>query len=249
MSATTQILGIHFLNGDAARAVEHVSRTGGLLVVPAAPALVRLQHDDIYRTAITSADYAIPDSGLMVLTWKVLQRESVSRVSGLAYLRSLVRRPEFKEEGRTFYVLPTQDSGDKLLTWAVANDLRITAAHCYVAPHYQLAVEDPELLALLERKQPQQIIIAIGNGPQEKLGVYLREHLTYRPAIHCIGAALGFLTGDQVAIPDWADRFYLGWLLRLFAQPRIFIPRLTRAAMLPWLIFRYREALPPIIEK
>ena len=36
------------------------------------------------------------------------------------------------------------------------------------------------------------------------------------PAIHCIGAALGFLTGDQVRIPHWADQWILGWLFRGF---------------------------------
>ena len=102
------------------------------------------------------------------------------------------------------------------------------------------------MLALVEQRQPRNVIIAIGNGPQEKLGVYLRDHLSYRPAIHCIGAALGFLTGDQVAIPNWADRFYLGWLLRLFAQPRIFIPRLTRAAALPWMLLKFGRELPSL---
>lgn len=246
MSQATQILGLHFLNGSAEEAVEQVSRTGGVLVVPAAPAMVRLQRDDIYRQAMLSADYAIPDSGLMVLTWKMLQRENLPRVSGLTYLKALVSRPEFKEAGRTFFVLPAESAKGKLLEWAAANDLRITADDCYIAPQYSLAVEDGKLLALIERRRPRHIVIAIGNGPQEKLGVYLRDHLSYRPAIHCIGAALGFLTGDQVAIPDWADRLYLGWLLRLFAQPRIFIPRLTRAALLPWLILRYGREMPPL---
>ena len=44
----------------------------------------------------------------------------------------------------------------------------------------------------------------------------------------------------------WADRFYLGWLLRLFRQPRIFGPRYLSAFKLPLLIFRYRENLPPL---
>lgn len=48
-------------------------------------------------------------------------------------------------------------------------------------------------------------------------------------AIHCIGAALGFLTGDQVHIPNWADKVYLGWLLRSLAQPRVFIPAFSGA--------------------
>jgi N-acetylglucosaminyldiphosphoundecaprenol N-acetyl-beta-D-mannosaminyltransferase len=89
-------------------------------------------------------------------------------------------------------------------------------------------------------------VIAIGSGPQEKLGYYLRENLSYRPAIHCTGAAPGFITGDQNAIPEWADRFFLGWFLRLIAQPRIFIPRLTRGLALPWLIWKYGKNLPPI---
>jgi UDP-N-acetyl-D-mannosaminuronic acid transferase (WecB/TagA/CpsF family) len=72
------------------------------------------------------------------------------------------------------------------------------------------------------------------------------ERLDYRPAIHCIGAALGFLTGDQVRIPDWADRFYAGWFFRSLAQPRVFIPRFWSARKLPWLIWKYRDRLPPM---
>ena len=89
--------------------------------------------------------------------------------------------------------------------------------------------------------------MAIGSGPQEKLGYYLRQNLSYRPAIHCTGAALGFITGDQAAIPDWVDRFYLGWLWRLVAQPHRFLPRLIRGFELPWLIWKYGGKLPPML--
>jgi N-acetylglucosaminyldiphosphoundecaprenol N-acetyl-beta-D-mannosaminyltransferase len=245
----TQILGIQFLNGSAGEAVREISRTGGVLVVPAAPALVRLRHDDVYRRAMTSADAAIPDSGLMVLLWKMIGRENLTRVSGLAYIKQLCREPAFREPGRSFFVLPAEIAKTKLLAWAHGEGLPFQAEDCYVAPQYDKVVEDRGLLARIAQRRPAHIVIAIGNGPQEKLGVYLREGLGYRPAIHCIGAALGFLTGDQVAIPDWADRFYLGWLLRLFAQPRIFVPRLGRALALPWLLVRYRRRMPPLARK
>ncbi len=240
-----EILGLHFLNGSPVEAVERVAQAGGVLVVPAAPALIRLQHDFIYRQAMLSADYAIPDSGLMVLAWQILHHEKLQRVSGLAYLKSLMERPEFQESGQSFFVLPSSEAREKLMTWAQGHGLSITAADCHVAPFYDRAVQDSALLEAIGRRRPRHIVIAIGNGPQEKLGVYLRDGGGYRPAIHCIGAALGFLTGDQVAIPDWADRFYLGWLLRLFAQPRIFFPRLARAAALPWLLWRYGREMPP----
>jgi Teichoic acid biosynthesis proteins len=112
-----------------------------------------------------------------------------------------------------------------------------------------LEIDDRHLLALVEEHRPARRRDRDRRRPQEKLGHYLRENLSYRPAIHCTGAALSFITGDQVVIPDWADRFYLGWLWRLFAQPRIFIPRLARALELPWLIWKYGENLPLFREK
>ncbi len=54
------------------------------------------------------------------------------------------------------------------------------------------------------------------------------------------------LTGEQIPIPDWVDRFYLGWLLRLITQPHRFVPRLIRGFELPWLIWKYGENLPPL---
>jgi hypothetical protein len=44
----------------------------------------------------------------------------------------------------------------------------------------------------------------------------------------------------------WADRFYLGWFLRLLRQPRVFGLRYLSAFKLPSLIFRYRDTLPPM---
>ncbi len=235
MSQAVQILGISFFHGTAAEAVEQMSRRGGVMVVPAAPAMVRLRYDKVYREAMVGADLAIPDSGLMVLLWKIIRRKDLTRISGLAYLKHLISESAFRESGRVFFVLPADGAKAKLLDWASHEGLQIDADSCYVAPVYATAVEDQQLLAQVGNRRPEHVVIAIGNGPQEN-----------RPAIHCTGAALGFLTGDQVAIPEFADRFYLGWLFRLFAQPRVFVPRLTRALELPWLLLRYGEKMPPL---
>ncbi len=57
----------------------------------------------------------------------------------------------------------------------------------------------------------------------------LAEH---KPAIICTGAAIAFLTGRQAQIPNWADRFFLGWLFRCMDQPKLFIPRYLYALKL-----------------
>src|SRR5207244_12845630 len=115
-------------------------------------------------------------------------------------------------------------------------------AHCYIAARYTIQWRADALAAKIDSGQPKHVIVGIGGGVQEKLGLFLKENLPSRPAIHCIGAALAFLTGDQPPIPMWADRFYLGWMLRLLRQPRVFGPRYLNALKLPWLIFQFGRA-------
>jgi N-acetylglucosaminyldiphosphoundecaprenol N-acetyl-beta-D-mannosaminyltransferase len=244
--STRQILGIQFFNSDVEGAVAWISQHGGFVVAPSGTCFARLREDEMYRRAILSADLAIADSGLMVSTWRLLQHENVQRISGFKYLKHLLEKLSGQGTEEVFWVLPSERAQQKLFDWSRREAFPITRENCYVAPRYGSEVEDRNLLALIQQHCPAHVIIAIGSGAQEKLGHFLRENLSYRPAIHCIGAALGFITGDQAAIPDWADRFYLGWLWRLVAQPRIFVPRLSRALELPWLIWKYGENLPPM---
>jgi N-acetylglucosaminyldiphosphoundecaprenol N-acetyl-beta-D-mannosaminyltransferase len=243
--STCQILGIRFFNGNVDEAVASMFQDGGFLVAPSGTCFARLREDERYRRAIVAADMAIADSGLMVVVWRLLRRENVQRISGLRYLKHLLGK--LNGEGTNiFWVLPNERACQKLIDWSRRESFLINTKHCYIAPRYGSDVEDRNLLALIEQHRPENVLIAIGSGAHEKLGYYLRENLSYRPAIHCIGAALGFVTGDQAAIPDWADRLYLGWLWRLVAQPRTFIPRLSRGLELPWLIWKYGEKLPPM---
>src|SRR5262245_57916564 len=219
---------------------------GGYLIAPSGTCFARLCEDERYRSAVLAADLALADSGLMVVLWRFLQREKVERTSGLKYLKHLFGKLHGEGISSVFWVLPSKQAQRKLFHWAHDEAFSIDTLNCYVEAWYGLEVEDRILLARIEDNRPAHVIIAIGSGPQEKLGYYLRENLSYRPAIHCIGAALGFITGDQAAIPDWADRLHLGWLWRLLAQPRVFIPRLSRGFELPWLIWKYRDKLPLI---
>ncbi len=244
--STEQILGVRFFNGSVDAAVSTMCECGGLLVVPAAPALVHIRYDEGYRRALVEADLAIADSGAMVLLWKILRHRKITRISGLAYLKRLLQSANLREPGRTFLVLPTNRALDKALQWLGDHRHPMDTNDCYVAPHYSSNVRDAFLVETLNARRPNHIIVAIGGGVQEKLGLYLKENCDYVPAIHCIGAALGFLTGDQQPIPDWADKLYLGWLLRLLRNPRLYARRFWLAHELPGLIAKYGERLPPL---
>jgi N-acetylglucosaminyldiphosphoundecaprenol N-acetyl-beta-D-mannosaminyltransferase len=241
-----QILGVPFFLGTADEVIARVASSGGFVVAPSAPGMVRLTEDAPYRRAMIAADIAIPDSGLMVLMWRLLRRQSIQRLSGLKYLKQLLVALKRDSSSEVAWVLPSARSQEKLLDWAQGENFPVKIDNCHIAPHYAREIEDRHLLALIAERRPAHIVVAIGSGPQEKLGHYLIQHLDYRPAIHCIGAALGFITGDQTPIPEWADRFYLGWLLRFLAQPRLFAPRVLMALKLPALMIKYGENLPPL---
>jgi UDP-N-acetyl-D-mannosaminuronic acid transferase (WecB/TagA/CpsF family) len=247
--ATTQthrILGIDFFDGSAKAAVE-IMRNGGLLVVPAAPALKDLDSNHGYRESLLNADLAITDSAFMVLIWNLLQSSPVKRLSGLEYLRELLRQTDVRQPGNTLWIMANPKSAQRNLVWLKKQGITIPEALIYIAPIYSHgSISDPALLERLNRLRPQHVIVTVGGGTQERLGLYLKRNLAYRPAIHCIGAAIAFLSGDQVHIPVWADRFYLGWLFRCLSDPKRYVPRYLHAFQLFPLIRRYRDRLPDL---
>ena len=218
------------------------------MVAPSGTCFTRLREDAVYRRAVTEADLILPDSGFMVLLWRLLRRRRIMRISGLAYLKEMLKTPALRQSGQTFWILPNRSASEKTIDWLTSHGFAISRDDHYIAPIYGPLVEDEALLALLDSRRPRHVIVALSGGVQEKLGFSLREHLGYRPCLHCIGGALGFITGYQVAIPDWADRFYLGWLFRLIADPARFIPRARNALALPGMILRYGAELPAFKE-
>jgi UDP-N-acetyl-D-mannosaminuronic acid transferase (WecB/TagA/CpsF family) len=105
-------------------------------------------------------------------------------------------------------------------------------------------VEDPKLLERIQELKPRHVVMTIGGGTQERVGLYLKQNLNYLPAIHCIGAAIAFLSGDQVLIPEWADKAGIGWLFRCVAAPRRYVPRYWEARKLVGLMRRFRSRMP-----
>jgi UDP-N-acetyl-D-mannosaminuronic acid transferase (WecB/TagA/CpsF family) len=240
-----RILGIEFFCGSSQEAIARM-RSGGLLVVPAAPALKDLGSDADYRESLLNADLAITDSAYMVLVWNLLTLDRIHRLSGLEYLRDLLIEPDVRAAGNTLWIMASPASAKMNLAWLAEQGIKVPHEFIYMAPIYGATIDDRALVDKLNRLRPQHVVVTVGGGTQERLGLYLKRNLDYLPAIHCIGAAIAFLSGDQVHIPVWADRFYLGWLYRCISEPRRYVPRYWNARKLLGLMVRYRSKLPPL---
>ena len=259
-----RVLGVDFFIGPLEQAVERgiggrgsedgaAGKTnagrGGLVVAPSAPGLaVDLVRAPSYRLALQTADLVLTDSGFMVLLWRLYTGERLPRHSGLKYLRAVLARPELKEPGAVFWVMPSEDESRRNRAWLVEQGFPVTADDLYVAPAYPATGElvDDALVARIAARRPRVVMLAIGGGVQERLGYTLRAQLSYRPGILCLGAAIAFLTGGQANIPPWADRMVLGWLMRLASNPRKFWRRYWEAFRLARILWRWRERLPEL---
>jgi UDP-N-acetyl-D-mannosaminuronic acid transferase (WecB/TagA/CpsF family) len=240
-----RILGVDFFGGTVQEAIARM-RHGGLLVVPAAPALKDMATNEDYRESLLNADLAISDSAYMVLIWNLIAGDSLRRLSGLEYLRELLQERDIRTPGNTFWIMASPKSAKLNLAWLAKEGIVVPEENIYMAPMYGAHIDDPALLDRLNRLKPHHVVVTVGGGTQERLGLYMKRNLEYLPAIHCIGAAIAFLSGDQVHIPVFADKFYLGWLFRCVAEPKRYVPRYWEARKLLGLMVKYRSELPPL---
>jgi UDP-N-acetyl-D-mannosaminuronic acid transferase (WecB/TagA/CpsF family) len=254
-----RLLGIDFFSGPLEVAVAHVVKdrgpqsgttdeARGLVVAPSAPGLaIDLVRSPSYREALMTADLVLTDSGFMVLLWFLYTGEWLPRHSGLKFLRAVLDRSELKRPHAVFWVMPSTQEDEHNRAWLRAQGFPVVADDVYVAPHYPAgAISDDELLRRIEERQPRIVILAIGGGVQERVGLMLRNRLNGRPAILCLGAAIAFLTGSQASIPPWADRLMLGLFLRFLSNPRKFWRRYKEGIQLAPLLWKHRHRLPPL---
>jgi UDP-N-acetyl-D-mannosaminuronic acid transferase (WecB/TagA/CpsF family) len=238
------VLGVPLATVTVDQAVERGLR-GGLVLAPSGPGLCDLADDPDYRDALLGSDLNLTDSSFVLLVRLFRGHRFGARTSGLRYLDELLRQLGGRAPA-SYWVMPSRESMAANLQWLNEQGHPVGEQDCYVAPVYSRRgkIEDPQLLGILESRKPQHVFLCVGSGVQEKLGLYLKRNLTYKPGIHCIGAAIAFLSGDQGRIPLWADRLALGWLVRCVQNPRVFVPRYLRAFKLAYLVLRYDEQSP-----
>lgn len=214
-------------------------------MVPAAPALVNITKDIGYYHSLQAADIIIPDSAFMTLIWNIFHKEKLQKISGLKLLRTFLADTEVIKTVEILLVDPCRTDARCNINYLRSNGIIVNDDISYVAPLYnKAAIEDKMLLDLIEERKPRFVIINLGGGVQEKLGAFLKRKLSYVPAIICTGAAIAFLTGRQVKIPNWGDKYYLGWLFRCIDKPSLYVPRYLKGFKLLSMLLNHGSNAP-----
>ena len=148
----------------------------GLFVFPAGPALASIQQSPKYHQSLQKSDFVFFDSGLFVLLLRVFKNIKVKKFSGYKFLSLFFNYLKKNKKKSIFCVDPNLhfSKSNKILL----KQLGLKKIENYIPPMYEISkLVDKKLLKILNKKRPDFILINIGGGVQEILGLYLRNNL------------------------------------------------------------------------
>lgn len=229
--------GIKFDNSTFDEIKKKLVLKSNMLVAPAASALSQIDVNKDYYQSLKGADIVILDSGFFCILLRIFKGLSVNRLSGYLFLKKFLDL-DFKKNIKFFLIEPNQK--DLIVNKSYFNKKRINNITSYVAPKYNTKkFKDSKLLKKIKQKKPRFIIVNIGGGIQETLGLYVKKNIKFKCSIICTGAAIAFLTKRQAPVNDLIDKLYLGWLIRTLYDPKKFFMRnLSALKLLKFFIFK-----------
>ena len=216
--------GINFYTGTYNQIKKQFDK-GGVLVAPAASALANIENNNIYFSALRNADIAILDSGFFCILLRIFKFQKVKKLSGFLFLKNFLEN--YNNKDKTLFIDPSKKS--YYLNKKYLRSSKIYNFKSYIAPHYKKKIADTLLLNFVKKYKPRYIVINIGGGTQEPLAIYLRNNIKFKISIMCTGAAIAFMTGEQAPINKIIDKIYLGWLLRIVWNPKMYLGRILKS--------------------
>lgn len=224
--------GITFKNFDI-KDFKKIIEKKGLFLFPSGPGLSSIENEIPYLKALKNADYNFFDSGYFVLLLKYFKKIDVNKFSGYLFIKLFLEYIKKNNNKKLFLVDPNirlSVSNTKLFDKIGVSKKNINN---YIAPHYDSkSISDKKLLNIVKNIKPDYILLNIGGGTQEILGLYLKNNIHFKCTIICSGAAISFFTGDQAPMNVFFDKIYLGWLIRIIFNPRVFLPRYLKSIKL-----------------
>ena len=210
------------------------------MVAPSGPGLSTIDKDKLYYVALKEADFAIPDSGFMIILARLFFSLNINKLSGPKFLRLFLKEDILKEKGSIFSVDPSFSETNVNNQYLNKIGIPISKEYHYVAPIYDKnEITDYQLIRTLESLEvrPKFLLLNLAGGVQERLGYYIKNNLSYKIGIICTGAAIAFETGKQARLPAWIDDNYLGWLARIIQNPKRFLVRFLKALRLVYIFY------------
>jgi len=214
---------IQFLNFSPGN-FKKIINNKGTFFFPAAPALATIDESEVYYKSLQKANHVFLDSGFFVLLLRLFKNINVKKFSGFKFIKLFLSHIKKNKKNNIFLINPNRKISHSYKKYF--KKFGIKKVHSYIAPIYPPTdIVDKKLVNQIKKTKPRFILINLGGTKQEILGDYLNNKLKNKYPIICTGAALSFFTRDQAPINTFFDEVYLGWLIRIIFNPKIFLKR------------------------
>jgi N-acetylglucosaminyldiphosphoundecaprenol N-acetyl-beta-D-mannosaminyltransferase len=220
---------IKFYDWDFNKIIKRIN-LGGYLVAPAASALVEIKKNNDYHQALMNSKCAIFDSGFFCILLRLFLIYKPKKFSGFLFLKKFLALKKIKKK-KILLINSTNYQSEKNSELMSANNFK--KFFLYTAPFYEEdKIYDLKLINYINKYKPRYILINIGGLKQEPLAFFINQRIKFRTSTFCLGGAIDFVTGIQSPINEFVDKMYLGWLIRIIYNPKIFFIRVLKSLFL-----------------
>jgi N-acetylglucosaminyldiphosphoundecaprenol N-acetyl-beta-D-mannosaminyltransferase len=238
---SVSLMGLHLARIDRHALLDYLFAStragrGGWLVTANLDFLRRYIRDPAVRALYDAAELRVADGMPLVWACRLQGQPLPERVSGSSLVWLLAERAA--REGRSLYLLggaPGANEGARKVLARKYPDLEPCGGASPVVGSPPSASDIASILAGLEGRRPDILLVGLGSPKQEQVIRALREHL---PATWMIGVggSFSFIAGDVKRAPAWMRKAGIEWIHRLLQEPR----RLARRYLLDDLPFALR---------
>lgn len=227
--------GIKFYEVDYKTCLDLLNKKGGYLVIPAASSLALIKYNKKYYLALKKSTIAIFDSSLFCLSIFLFKNKFFKKFSGYKFLKYFLIDKDVKNKK---ILLLNSSAQEARCNIKYLKKKKFKFIMSYVCPVYNEKTLSSDLLLFkkINKYKPEIIIINIAGGKQEILALSIKNNIRLKTICICSGAALSFFTGQGAKITDFVDKFYLGWLMRIFHNPKIFLIRIFNSIKLVYIV-------------
>ena len=201
------------------------------VVTPNVDHTVLLRENEQLRNAYRDSGLVLADGHPVVLAARFLGKPLPERVPGSDLVPRVFSAAEERTPITTFLLGAANGIAD-----TAAENIESKWENVYVTGTYSPPIgfendtaECEKILALINRAQPDILIVGLGAPKQELWTHKFQDRINSRVAL-CVGATIDFLAGEKKRAPRWVQAIGMEWLHRIGTDPKRLFKRYAKDA-------------------
>jgi N-acetylglucosaminyldiphosphoundecaprenol N-acetyl-beta-D-mannosaminyltransferase len=217
----------------------------GVVFTPNVDHLMKLQKDQDFVEAYSTADYRVCDSQVLMFASRFLGTPIKAKISGSDLFPLFCDHHRYNEHIKIFLMGGAEGVAHQAMERINARIGRqiIVQAH---SPSFGFEQDEDEcqrILELISQSSANVLVVGVGAPKQEKWIAKYRNQLPSIDIFLAVGAAIDFEAGNKPRAPQLLSRLGLEWLYRLSTEPgRLWKRYLLDDFPFLWLVIKERLA-------